>query len=405
MHGISRLTYRRPRIAVVWPDRRSTLHSAPREKILAIAREASSIGKVDLIAYDASVSLIEVEAEVTPVNLASRGWISPTFRLLWRLLTSRYDLVVTQTFFSVGLLFVLFAAKLGRSRILFRESDPLEKTIREMKAELKKRIPFLFLAGCVVALSRYAEQFVLSLSDRIIVPCPTHQKMISEGMKSRLQAHVVYNCMSLPPIPDTSLDPSFQHVLDSVCTVVVYFGHMQRDIRGIEAILQSLTLVTASVRVVFLGENQDPDFFGQMINNYEINDRVLLLNAKPKPEALAYLRRAHYGILGPQSPYYVPTKVFDCLQLGIPLILSDRAQDILAFCSSVSLTYRYGSISSLAATLDRCHLKRDALIRKAQELVPQWEKFNFNAAMRREMQDLLQGRVIHEANSRRYPCG
>jgi len=361
------------------------------EKIHTLVHVGAAHAPVDL--YCCCPPVFEV-AENVRICLQSRArtwtWGAYVKTALW-LIARRYDVVVIPTLFHPALPLLFAAGKLGGSTVIYRMGDTIKDTVARMPTVTLARTRLRVVARLMPLLAGLAEWVVLRLSDHILTQSPSLVAQVARKAGPRARVHLAYNYVpSHVDCPD-ELDPPFARMLASGATVFMYFGHAQPEIRGLEYAISLLGRARADVGLVLLGPRQGGDYFERFVEAAGLGGRVILLPAKPKPLALAYLRRAHYCIIPPHPSYVLPAKILDAAAIGVPLMLPSTMTDAAELFGAQSLMYAPDDGDSFVRALEKGCLERDSRREAAEEAARFLDLPTFADVARRVFREIRDG--------------
>lgn len=171
--------------------------------------------------------------------------------------------------------------------------------------------------------------------------------------------------------------------LSSEAPIVLYQGNIHKD-RGVKILLDAFQWVRPPAVLVFLGDGIHVELLKQRAKELEITDRVFFHPAVSPDVLLDYVVDATIGVVpaGGNSlcyQYSLPNKLFECLQAGVPVVVSNLPE-----MTTVVKGYDVGEVfvqgdsrslaETLSAVLEPGSMKRyiEAVNLAAQEL--NWER-------------------------------
>ncbi len=175
--------------------------------------------------------------------------------------------------------------------------------------------------------ARIIEHLAIRLVDHIIV-------VVEESRKRMLKAGVPTDRLTVvcntPPLdrwqpreePESTRNPNDR-------TKLVYLGNLDGS-RGIEVAIRAVRYLketgnAASLTVIGDGPCREP--LRALAAEIDVADQVTLTGRLPFSEVQSHMTQAHVGLI----PHYateawnttIPNKLFDCMLLGLPVIVSD----------------------------------------------------------------------------------
>lgn len=346
------------RIALVVPEDLSK-ESSYTARVMAEARALSKFGLVDLYAYCIPESVHglccchQLRCGGAVWSVSRRESVRAYWTLCREIVFKRYDYVFVPTVFHPFFPLLFAAAYVGGSKVIYGMDDPLYETMKIMRKEVTKRSHSPVAASMLVSVSPLAERLILGLSTYVITVSPSLEAaVVRKHGKGSESVFVAYNFVPTAIENPEAQDGEFARIRNAKDTIVMYFGHIQPEVRGIETVLRAFTLLPSSrYHFVMMGEIQNREYFEGLVKDLSLEDRVTILKPKPKQEALAYLKKADFGILGPHPFFALPSKLFDYLYTGIPIIISRSMEDAIQILGSSAIVY--DGYQDLAETLQR----------------------------------------------------
>ncbi len=153
--------------------------------------------------------------------------------------------------------------------------------------------------------------------------------------------------------------------------------------RGVDVVLPALAKVPKNIGLILLGHAhpQDLDNIQQLIQKYDIADRVFLCHPIPYSEYISYLSSADLGIViypntSRNNYYCASNKIYEFAMCGLPVVSVDFPP-----CRDILERYRYGVYfawndpNDLGRAITQClrdenqyqHMKKEALRAAAEE--------------------------------------
>ena len=163
-------------------------------------------------------------------------------------------------------------------------------------------------------------------------------------------------------------------VLDKDLKHIVYIGHLLESSYSPEIILPFLKNKPDSKLLLFTSKVTEE--FERKIEDAGVREKVMLLN-EPYNNMLSIISKCDLGILflekgNPQSSYGVPTKLYDYVSTGLPiLIIADDTSFIYGFIKKYGngIALRWNELDMLADSIKK--LLADKTYKEtAEELIP-----------------------------------
>jgi len=155
--------------------------------------------------------------------------------------------------------------------------------------------------------------------------------------------------------------------------IILYHGVIGRN-RGIEILLDAMQWVAPPTVAVFLGNGPGPylDDLKQRAMQLGLSDRIYFHPAVPPSDLWHYIADGTLGVAPIEGSclsykYCLPNKLFEYLQVGLPVVVSDLPEMAsLVKHYGVGETFPDGDANALAATLNRLLSSPDRLVRYRQ---------------------------------------
>lgn len=242
---------------------------------------------------------------------------------------------------------------------------PVVLDVRDLWPETAVNVGKVRRGSLTERFGKLLESAAYRLSDRIT--CVSRPMSRYIGSRTNRPVHVVYNGAPSDQIgrsPGTGATPQ----------VFCYAGNLGYC-QGLEGVIAAFAEATTrpgmgDARLRFIGTGVLADDLARMASERGLADRVEFLGVKPKREALNLMSQSGALLIPLQdSPAFeltVPSKVFDCMGLAMPIIASIRGEgrEILSR-SGGNIVVNPDDVSALA---DAMHAMRES-----------WEQFNERA--------------------------
>jgi hypothetical protein len=333
------------RIAVVAPEDLSKKGGYPM-KVYLEAEVLSEFGEVSLYGYNVRPSDNYKHFELTaiaPHTHSTRKSLRVYLTLCRTIINSKFDYVFLPTVFHPLFPLLFVASKIASSKIIYDFRDPIYGTMATMKDEVQSRTGNGIISWSITKLSFLVEVILIRSSDYILTVSPLLVDYIKKFKgKNHNDIFLYYNYIpsEVKDIHDDVLPVELQRAIKDKI-VICYLGHIQTAIRGIESIFKVLKESSnRDVFLVLLGEIDNKPYWESLIKELGCEKQIMIIDPKPKPEALGYLRRFDYAILGPSPSNALPSKIFDTLSVGIKFILPANMVSAIEVLGSNCVTYR-----------------------------------------------------------------
>jgi glycosyltransferase involved in cell wall biosynthesis len=108
--------------------------------------------------------------------------------------------------------------------------------------------------------------------------------------------------------------------------VIIYQGALNIG-RGIENVISAMKYLDDAIFLI-VGKGDITEKLMKIAENESVSDRVVFIGRVPIEELYFYTKCAHLGIsleenLGLNYYYALPNKIFDYIQAGVPVLVSD----------------------------------------------------------------------------------
>jgi glycosyltransferase involved in cell wall biosynthesis len=183
-------------------------------------------------------------------------------------------------------------------------------------------------AGWVHRILRYFENLALKYSDAIIAICPYLDQHVKTAGINR-QVFVIENTPEADsffanrPLDETRIRKEKGWTEKSI---ILYAGTFE-PYQGLDLLLESVKTVTQAVpNAIFLLIGGDEIYlqkYKQMVQEFGIQDRVLLLKKVPVEEMNEYFALADVVVSPRKSGTNTPLKIYSYLRCGKPIVATD----------------------------------------------------------------------------------
>ena len=346
-------------------------------KVYLEADILSKFGEVSLYGYNLQHSDKYKYFDLSIISSYNRS-IQKSLKIYWALcrviIKSKFDYVFLPTVFHPFFPILFIASKIASSKIIYGFDDPIYETMITMKEEVHSRTGNRIVAWLMTKLSIIVEAILIRSSDHILTVSPLLVDYIKKFKgKNHDQIFLCYNYIP-SEVNDIQLDelpPLLRRAVNEKI-VICYFGHIQTAIRGIEGIFRALKESSnKDVFLVLMGEIDNRSYWESLIKELGCDKQILIVDPKPKPEALGYLGKFDYAILGPSPSNALPSKIFDTLSVGIKFILPANMISATGVLGDYCITY--GDYTDLKRLFDGLRKpKKDLDGSKAKDLLREY---------------------------------
>jgi len=355
------------RIAVLAPEDLSKRKTYP-IKVYAQAKLLSKFGQVTLFGYNVTHA-----DEYTTVDLTKISEFSHSFKksirvyasLFSSILKSRFDYVFIPTVFNTLFPVLFIASKLSSSTIIYDFRDSIFHTVTGMKKQVLKRSGNKLMSKFVLTFSSFIDKLLLQLSDYVFTISPSLVNYaITKGKKSSEKVFLYYSFIPEMPkeIDLEDLPDSLKNGIKQGKIILFYFGNIQPQIRGIEAVFEAYVKANNfEILIVLLGEIQEEKYWKDLVKKLKIEEHVIFLKARPRPEALGLIKYFDYSFLGPNNPENaLPTKIFECLSMRKKIIFPNHMKDVLKVVKNNGIPYKTSNeLVTIIQNLSKPHKKNE----------------------------------------------
>lgn len=332
------------KIAVIAPEDLSKKGGYPL-KVYLEAEVLSRFGEVVVYGYNVRQSDMYKYVElsnISPHTHSIRKSLGTYLMLCRAIINSKFEYVFLPTVFHPLFPMLFIASKVASSKIIYDFRDPIYGTMTSMKDEVYSRTGNGIISWLITKLSFLVEAVLIRSSDHILTVSPLLVEYIKK-FKGRNHNNIFlyYNYVpsEIKHIQTDLLPPILQRAIDEKI-VICYLGHIQTAIRGIESIFKVLKESNnRDIFLVLLGEIDNKPYWESLIKELGCEKQIMILDPKPKPEALGTLSKFDYAILGPSPSNALPSKIFDTLSVGIKFILPENMTSAIEVLGNNCITY------------------------------------------------------------------
>ncbi|MBN1158776.1 MAG: glycosyltransferase [Bacteroidales bacterium] len=339
-------------------------------RVCRIARSLADHGhKVTVIGrkYKQNTKLPDFSFRMYRMRLLfSRGllfYAEYNFRLLFRLLLMHTDILVAN---DLDTLPAVYLASRIRKRTVIYDSHEYFTEVPEL-------------------IGRNLVKNIWQLLERMILPKIRYAYTVSESIAKAYQQKYGINMYVIRNLPwrlKKSVDPEKMIKKDNE-QMILYQGSLNRG-RGLELAILA-TGYLHDTKLVIIGTGDVEHELKSLAEIHGLQNKVLFLGRIPQDQLMQYTIQADAGIsLEEQSglnyTYALPNKLFDYIQAGIPVIVSDLPE-----MASIVIRYEIGVVSkardpeALAGIFrealwnpEKRRIWKDNLMKAAKELC--WER-------------------------------
>lgn len=343
-------------------------------KVYLEADILSEFGEVSLYGYNLRHSNKYKNYDLSTISSHSYG-IRRSLKVFLTLskiiMKSKFDYVFLPTVFHPFFPLLFIASIIASSKIIYDFRDPIYGTMVTMKDEVYSRAGNRVLAKIITRLSLLIEIFLIRSSDFILTVSPLlveYVKRFKGKNSNRIFLYHNYIPSEVKDIQTDQLPIVLQRAINEKI-VICYLGHVQTSIRGLERIFEVLKESSNNdIFLILMGEIDNRPYWESLIKELGCEKQILIVEPKPKPEALGYLRKFDYAILGPSPSNALPSKIFDTLSVGIKFILPSNMISAIEVLGNYCITYR--DYDDLKLLFDRLRKpKKELDLAKAKDLL------------------------------------
>jgi glycosyltransferase involved in cell wall biosynthesis len=363
----------KPSFVVIAPEDLSKRGGYPM-KVYFEADILSTFGQVSLYGYNLQHSDKYKCFDLSTISSYNRG-IRKSLKVFLALcrviIKSKFDYVFLPTVFHPFFPLLFIASKIALSEIIYDFRDPIYGTMITMKDEVYSRTGNRILAWLITKLSILIEAMLIRSSDYILTVSPLLVDYIKRFKKKNHNHIFLYHNYIPSEVKDIQIDqlpPLLQRAINEK-VVICYLGHIQTGIRGIEGIFRVLKESSNNdIFLVLMGEIDNRLYWESLIKELGCEKQILIVDPKPKPEALGHLSKFDYAILGPSPSNALPSKIFDTLSVGIKFILPANMTSAIEVLGNYCISYRdYTDLKHLFDGLRKP--KKDPNLSQAKDLL------------------------------------
>ena len=361
------------RIGVIAPEDLSKRGGYPM-KVYLEADILSMFGEVSLYGYNLQPSDKYKYFDLSTIsshNRSIRKSLRVYLTLCKAIIKSKFDYVFLPTVFHPFFPVLFIASKIVSSKIIYDFRDPIYGTMMTMKDEVYSRTGNSILAWLMTRLSILIEAMLIRSSDYILTVSPLLVDYIIRFKGKNHNYIFLYHNYIPSEVNDVQIGqlPSLLQRAINEKLVICYFGHIQTAIRGIERIFKVLKESNnKDIFLVLMGEIDNRSYWECLIKELGSEEQILIVDPKPKPEALGYLSKFDYAILGPSPSNALPSKIFDTLSVGVKFILPANMTSAIEVLGKYCITYRdYSDLKQIFDNLKKP--KKDQELFKSKDLM------------------------------------
>lgn len=248
------------------------------------------------------------------------------------------DYVYLPLTFNPLFIFQVLISKLSGKKVILHVGDPLQKTIKLMKKEVKRRLKIGVLVNVAEVVSGPIEKVMLLLSDHITVVSPSMKRDYIKFVGNKKSIDVIYN--NVPEEPGGKLNEKFKEIRKRFKYVLIYFGQIQPEITNYEKLLYCFSKIKKRDRcLIFMGPDRTCGEFKKLVRRYNLQSRVFYFPPCEKRIALKHLKTTDALIIGPSPEFILSNKFFDAHNMKIPIIIPNNLRDVKEVFYESTITY------------------------------------------------------------------
>ncbi len=273
-----------------------------------------------------------------------------SFFVCFNMIMKRRVLKVVQ-FSQVGnplyAVITMFVAKALRLKVVYDMDDPAPEYVSSRYG--------LSDTSTLVRASFFLEKLICLSSDLVVVVSFSMARLLRRASPRKVA--VVYNAICIDRVaPFVSRQQPIPIELPSGFRVV-YFGRIERKIRGLEEALSAFTQLDESFYLIMVGSGDGEKPLTELSSRLGLEGRVTIVGPYPTPSLYSIVKECNAVIIPYSSDFEghrvcPPTKLFEAVALEKPVICPD-APAFREVLGDLGIYYRSNSPNLMAQAIHR----------------------------------------------------
>ncbi|HEX5417059.1 MAG TPA: glycosyltransferase family 4 protein [Chloroflexota bacterium] len=284
--------------------------------------------------------------------------------------------------------FLVFAATIPRllgARVLLDIRDP---------------VPDLYLSKFggdpgrfAVRAARWIERVSTTFADHVLAPGePSRQRLLGRGVPADKVTNILNSA-------DPRLFRPDRHAVDRGHFTLVYHGSLFKR-NGVDLVVRAVHQLRREIpelRLIIAGEGEEADYLKHLVEQLDLSEQVVLAGSLPLERTVELVGQADLGVAPYRQDTFTdlvyPTKSFECIAMGIPVIMSRLAGIADLFPDVPDVFVQPGEVAALAERIRQLYQDPERLRRLNEALQHSYAPYAWEGQRRTFL--ALVGRLVN----------
>jgi glycosyltransferase involved in cell wall biosynthesis len=247
-------------------------------------------------------------------------------------------------------------------------------------------------AAVISRLLRLEEKASAAYADHVIAPNHLwREKLISRSVSAS-------KCSVIMNYPDPAVFYRRGQTRECQKFVMIYPGSLNWH-QGVDIAIRAFAKISSKLPAAefrIFGEGPTEDDLKRLVSELEMEGRVVFRRPLPLREIAAEIENSDLVVVPKRKDLFgdeaFSTKVFECMAMGVPVIVSDTKVDRFYFNDQVVTFFKGGNVEHLAACMVRLIQDPEARLRQAERAKEFMRNFDWGTKQK-EYLSLVDGLV------------
>ncbi len=219
----------------------------------------------------------------------------------------------------------------------------------------------------LIRILRYVEKIAVQSADLIIVPTLSLARILQRASPRKIL--VVHNVVNISQTDLSEQDPANLRFELPQGFRVVYFGRIDKGLRGLEEAVRSFVGLGENFCFIIIGAGDGRAFLSELVVELGLGERVKIIGPYPGKTLYSIIRKCDaviipYSTESDAHRVAAPTKLYEAMALGKPIICPDTP-GLREAAGDRGIRYTGNSVQSIREAITRAYEQREALKEEA----------------------------------------
>lgn len=286
-------------------------------------------------------------------------FVSALFCVTWLTLSRRYSLIHVHNLPD----FLVFAAVVPRllgARVLLDIRDPVPDLYQSKFGAGRSHL--------AVQLARWFEKVSTTFVDHVLVPGePSRQRLLGRNVPPEKLTNILNSA-------DPRLFQALSRAVDTARFTLVYHGGLYKRY-GVDNAIRAVHQLRRDIpglRLRIAGTGEEAEDLRRLVEDLDLSEYVTISEWLPLEQTVRFVGQADLGIVPYRRDTFTdliyPTKAFECIVMGIPVVMSELAGIVELFPDVPDLFFPPDDVDAIAQHILRLFREPERLRRLNENL-------------------------------------